>query len=189
MHRERGRTESEWLQGSAIAFCFLSRLLEHTDAQLDPTMVIRQDVSESPREVRVRCSVQTENPHPLFLLTNYISGSAGEGILTNWRTVENVLVVGTNTRGCMFGNVHIDIYLPNSGYNTAFGDSVALEDFICREGIGYDPDIWVPTEYALDLVLKMCDYYGLNDPDAVPLEPYGTLPEKVDLTDYAASQY
>ena len=178
-HSVRNRLES-----SNVDFRVLSRLNEYVDKQDFPETVISQKQTEYPRERIISFAEQTPNEHPLFVLTDYLSGSAGEGIITQYRTVENVLIIGTNTGGCMFSNVHIRIYLPNTGYNIGFGQHAKLEDFVNREGYGYDPDIWVPSEYALELTLKMCEFYGLQDPDAQPLPSYGELVERVSLSGY-----
>lgn len=113
-----------------------------------------------------------------------MSGSAGEGILTQYRTVENVLIIGTNSYGCMFSDVSIQLKMPNSGFGLNFGPICCLEDFVDREGIGYDPDIWVPSEYALELTLKLCEYYGLSDTDAEALPTVGLTPERISLDGY-----
>lgn len=172
-------------QGSNVLFSVFSRLNEYAVKQIFPEEKISLGITEYPRLCEITYGKQTKNKHPLFVLTDYLSGSAGEGIITSYRTVENVLIIGTNTNGCMFGNVQIGICLPNSGYWVGFGQSVSLEDFVNREGWGYDPDIWVPSEYALELTLKMCEYYNLSDPDATVLPEYGEIVERVNLEDYA----
>jgi len=172
------------LESSSVNFRVLSRLYEYARKQQHPEKDISQNRTEYPRERVISIGEQTPNEHPLFVLTDYLSGSAGEGIITEYRTVENILIIGTNTIGCMLGNVQIRIYLPNTGYNVGFGQHARLEDFLNREGYGYDPDIWVPSEYALELTLKMCAFYGLQDPDAQPLPNYGELVERVSLDGY-----
>lgn len=163
------------LNSSSVCFSVFSRLLRAARGD-------RQMELERTREVNI--AKQTKNQHPLFVLTDYLSGSAGEGIITAYRTVENVLIIGTNTTGCMFGNVELTVWLPNSGYGFSFGPHATLEDFQNREGYGYDPDIWVPSEYALELTLKMCDYYGLSDPDTTVLPNVGQAPARVSLDGY-----
>ena len=173
------------LASSNVQFTVLSRLNEYAYQQDFPDEItISQNRTEYPRTREISFAEQTPNEHPLFVLTDYLSGSAGEGIITQYRTVENVLIIGTNTQGCMFGNVQIWVYLPNTGYSIGFGQHATLEDFVNREGYGYDPDIWVPSEYALELTLKMCEFYGLQDPDAQPLPNYGELVERVSLSGY-----
>lgn len=170
---------------SHVTFDVQSRLHEYAFQQHFPEEgVISQNRTEYPRLREVSFAEQTPNEHPLFVLTDYLSGSAGECIIKQYRTVENVLIIGTNTAGCMFGNVQIQIYLPNTGYGLGFGNHATLEDFVNREGYGYDPDVWVPSEYALELVLKMCEFYGLQDPDAQPLPNYGELVERVSISGY-----
>ena len=176
-------TNDQRLNSSGVDFFVSSRLFEYAQNKLYGRP-IQQGVTEYSRERTITKGKQTPNDHPLFILTNNLSGSAGESILKQGRTVENVLAVGTNTYGCMMGSVELQIWLPNSGWYLGFGQCAALEDFVNREGYGYDPDIWTPSEYALELVLKLCDYYGLEDPDAEPLPTTGTVPERVDLAGY-----
>ena len=190
MNRFLGKKEANMdrefyrLESSNVNFTVQSRLNEYVRKQKSPERVISQTQTEYLRERIISFAEQTPNAHPLFVLTDYLSGSAGEGIITQYRTVENVLIIGTNTQGCMFGNVQIRIFLPNTGYGIGFGQHATLEDFVNREGYGYDPDIWVPSEYALELTLKMCEFYGLQDPDAQPLPSYGELVERVSLSGY-----
>jgi len=173
------------LASSNVTFDVQSRLHEYAFQQKFPEEgVITLNRVEYPRTREISFAEQTPNEHPLFVLTDYLSGSAGECIIRQYRTVENVLIIGTNTAGCMFGNVQIWIHLPNTGYGVGFGQAATLEDFVNREGYGYDPDIWVPSEYALELTLKMCEFYGLQDPDAQPLPNYGELVERVSLSGY-----
>lgn len=172
------------LDSSNVDFLVLSRLNEYAYKLDFPDSPISQNITEYPRERNISFAKQTRNEHPLFVLTDYLSGSAGEGIIIQYRTVENALIIGTNTNGCMFGNVQIRVYLPNTGYNLGFGQHATLEDFVNREGYGYDPDVWVPSEYALELTLKMCEFYDLQDPDAQPLPDYGELVERVSLDGY-----
>ncbi len=180
---ESGNKDMLQFDSSRVDFEVRSRLMEYADGRLLGSPISR-NVTEYPRERTIQQAEQTANEHPLFVLTDYLSGSAGEAIITEYRTVENVLIVGTNTRGCMFSNVQIKIYLPNTGYYVGFGQHAALEDFVNREGCGYDPDIWVPSEYALELTLKLCGYYGLTDEDAAPLPTRGEVPARVSLKGY-----
>ena len=168
---------------SSVDFFVGSRLWEHRQNHFNGGR-IQQGVTEYPRERNIAVGAQTGNTHPVFFLTDYLSGSSGESVITQCRTVENVLVVGTNTLGCMFSNVELPIYLPNTGFFIGFGQHAELRNFVNREGYGYDPDIWVPSEYALELTLKLCDYYGLKDADAAPIETYGETPKRVDLSGY-----
>lgn len=163
------------LNSSSVSFQVFSRLRRVAENSQQMTLARTRDIN---------IAQQTKNAHPLFVLTDYLSGSAGEGIITMYRTVENTLIIGTNTQGCMFGNVELTVWLPNSGYRVSFGPHATLEDFQNREGYGYDPDIWVPSEYALELTLKLCEYYGLTDPDAAALPDVGQAPARVSLGGY-----
>ena len=42
----------------------------------------------------------------------------------------------------------------------------------------------MPSEYALELTLKLCGYYGLTGEDAAPLPTRGETPTRVSLKGY-----
>ena len=63
--------------------------------------------------------------------------------------VENTLVIGENTAGCLTGNAASPFQLMYSRIEVSCGNMVTIfpeEDF--TEGYGYEPDLWCPAVWA-----------------------------------------
>lgn len=108
------------------------------------------------------------NSTPILLLTDSMSGSAGESIVTYCRTLDNCLVIGSPTRGAqLVGNVR-GWMLPNSGIGFQFGQALhfiySMENV---EGKGYAPDLWCNPKTSLQSVLNMVERYGLGSAEGV----------------------
>ena len=105
-------------------------------------------------------------PHEgtVFVLVNGSVGSAGEDFLLLLRTVENVVVVGSNTSGTgICGNVCYSFCLPHSGVSVGFGTKLNFSETLeNHDGTGFFPDLWVNPDDALDAVLRLCARYGLS---------------------------
>lgn len=83
--------------------------------------------------------------------------------MEHFRTLANTLFLGSETLGCNLVSNNINFYLPHSGLNLYFGTGLTMkEETVNREGVGYLPDLWVPSARALDLAEKMITYYDLN---------------------------
>ena len=80
--------------------------------------------------------------------------------------MDNVLLVGTNSRGCVLGGGGVYV-LPRSGIHVNSGDAAFIEHNCTSEieGLGWMPDIYVDGYLALDRAIAMYQYYGLL-PDA-----------------------
>ena len=109
-----------------------------------------------------------ENSTPILLLTDSMSGSAGESIVTYCRTLDNCLVIGGPTRGVqLVGNVR-GWTLPNSGIGFQFGQALhfiySMENV---EGKGYAPDLWCNPKTSLQSVLNMVERYDLGSAEGV----------------------
>ncbi len=103
----------------------------------------------------------------IFVLIDGNTCSAGE-IFANMLTMgKQVVLVGTNTRGCLnFGNIN-SVYLPNSGIRLQFGSQYSIDQSLEKtEGVGYFPDLWVEPEDSLDAVVRLCNYYGLLEEES-----------------------
>lgn len=108
------------------------------------------------------------NSTPILLLTDSMSGSAGESIVTYCRTLDNCLVIGSPTRGAqLVGNVR-GWTLPNSGIGFQFGQALhfiySMENV---EGKGYAPDLWCNPKTSLQSVLNMVERYDLGFAEGV----------------------
>ena len=109
-----------------------------------------------------------ENSTPILLLTDSMSGSAGESIVTYCRTLDNCLVIGGPTRGAqLVGNVR-GWMLPNSAIGFQFGQALhfiySMENV---EGKGYAPDLWCNPKTSLQSVLNMVERYGPGSDEGV----------------------
>lgn len=108
------------------------------------------------------------NSTPILLLTDSMSGSAGESIVTYCRTLDNCLVIGGPTRGVqLVGNVR-GWTLPNPGIGFQFGQALhfiySMENV---EGKGYAPDLWCNPKTSLQAVLSMVERYDLGSAEGV----------------------
>lgn len=94
------------------------------------------------------------------------TASSGETAVSNMRTLENTLFLGSNTSGCSLTPANINFCLPNSHLRVYFGTRLLLRDngenLDCR---GFLPDIWVPSNDAADAAERMISYYGLSGAD------------------------
>lgn len=82
------------------------------------------------------------------------TASSAESFIGYLRQLENVIFIGENSGGIgQFGEL-ARFVLPNTGLSVFFGTKLFLPpDFSLTEGIGFLPDLWVPTDQALDLSL------------------------------------
>lgn len=98
-------------------------------------------------------------PHDnlLILLSGKASASSAEDLIENACNLENVLIVGENTLGCMLANAGY-IELPNSKCGvTMSASSVFLrpDSEPSAEFRGFEPDFWVPADEAEELAAKL----------------------------------
>ena len=109
-----------------------------------------------------RDMVQVDGNGICFVLADRGTASAGEDFIQYFRTMDQAVIVGSNTYGAMLcGNVCV-FYLPHSGVPIQFGTGLSFTDSLeNRDRVGLQPDLWVPPEDALDAVLRMRSYYGL----------------------------
>ena len=105
--------------------------------------------------------------------------SSGERGILSIKQMDNALLVGTNSRGCMIGSYKA-YYLPNSKIVVSLGPSSFIEGNCTTdiEGLGFMSDIYIDGYLALDRVIKMYKYYGLEPDNGVDgLECWGeTIP-------------
>lgn len=110
--------------------------------------------------------VWQKNNVPVIVLMDDLCGSSGESTLNFIRTLDNVLVIGSNSSGYQLcGNSH-DYSLPNSGIQAYFG--VSPQYHFTSENVdfkGYEPDVWCDPKTALQSVLNMMVRSGLCTAD------------------------
>ncbi|MCI7203862.1 MAG: S41 family peptidase, partial [Oscillibacter sp.] len=109
-----------------------------------------------------------ENSTPFLLLTDNMSGSCGESIVTYSRTLDNCLIIGGSTRGAQIvGNIN-KWKLPNSGIFFQFGQAFHfIYNMENVDGKGYEPDLWCDPKTSLQAVLSMVERYDLGSAEGV----------------------
>ena len=91
----------------------------------------------------------------LIVLMDSFVGSSGENFVEYLGQLENVVFVGTNTRGCMLtGNLGV-FTLPNSKIGLSCGTKISIcENLSNPDGRGLMPDLWVRPDEAVDRAVK-----------------------------------
>ena len=108
------------------------------------------------------------NDIPVIVLVDDYCASAGERALNLLTTMDNVLVVGSNTDGCQLGGNNFSICLPNSGIRCYIGTELCfVNDMTNLDCIGYTPDIWCNPATAMESVLNMLKQYELASEETV----------------------
>ena len=106
--------------------------------------------------------------------------SSGEMACNYLSAFTNTLMVGTNTSGCVLAGNYIYAKLPKSGIILGLGTFCwdYPNDYykgMNPEGIGFMPDVFVDGKDALDLSMKMIEYYGIKkSKDTSSVKTYGT---------------
>ncbi|MCL2557446.1 MAG: S41 family peptidase [Treponema sp.] len=103
------------------------------------------------------------NENLVIVLVDYYVASAGEALAGYLRQLENVLFVGTNTRGVLVTGGVVRAALPRSGLFIQLGTSTLnlRPDLSPFEGVGLLPDLWVPPGESLERVLAFVERYGI----------------------------
>lgn len=98
-------------------------------------------------------------PHDtlLVLLTGKFTASAAELFIDMTYNLENTVLIGENTMGCMLGGTVVRIQLPNSKILAALSTNIVFppEDPNYFEELrGFYPDFWVPAGEAQDAAIQ-----------------------------------
>ena len=91
----------------------------------------------------------------IVIIDSYVM-SAGESFVRYLKQMENVIFIGSNTRGMgMVGNVG-SFNLFNSEIEVHAGVTIFMDtDMKNREGMGYMPDFWVDDSQALGIAVEI----------------------------------
>lgn len=108
------------------------------------------------------------NDIPVIVLMDSRCGSSGESALTFTKTMDNVIVIGSNSAGYQLcGNVY-DYSLPRTGITACFGVSISFYGSMGNVDYkGYEPDLWCNPKTALQSVLNMVERYDLGSAEGV----------------------
>lgn len=100
-----------------------------------------------------------QNTTKLIVLLDGNTASAAENLVLYLNTLENVVFIGTNTLGCFFSNANMKCILPNSEIEISYGDQLTFTNN-CIEGTGFQPDIWIGGQDALERTLAFLEKNG-----------------------------
>lgn len=100
-----------------------------------------------------------QNTTKLIVLLDGNTASATENLVLYLNTLENVVFIGTNTLGCFFSNANMKCILPNSEIEISYGDQLTFTNN-CIEGTGFQPDIWIGGQDALERTLAFLEKNG-----------------------------
>lgn len=111
------------------------------------------------------------NEIPVIVLVDDLTVSAAEEVVCYLRTMNNVLVVGTNTAGGQLAKERVRLSLPNSGINFDIGYGLQFaEKLEVIDGLGYMPDLWCTSDIAMSAAISLAkelqsgfDSYILKD--------------------------
>lgn len=108
------------------------------------------------------------NDIPVIVLMDSRCGSSGESALTFAKTMNNVIVIGSNSAGYQLcGNVY-DYSLPRTGITACFGVSISFYGSMGNVDYkGYAPDLWCNPKTSLQSVLNMVERYDLGSAEGV----------------------
>ena len=95
------------------------------------------------------------NDNLLVVLTSKRSASGAELFVDMTHNLENTLIIGENTAGCLQGTGGMVLTLPNSRLKFSCGIAVNLwpDDYFV-EGYGLEPDLWCPAVYAEEAAIN-----------------------------------
>lgn len=108
-----------------------------------------------------------DNKNNIILLVDNNVGSSGELAYSDFASINNTLIVGTNTIGCSLAGDCVEICLPNSGIYFSLGRNFFYfyknqYKGMGPEGIGFFPNVYVNGTEALELTMKMIDFYNIE---------------------------
>ena len=135
-------------------------------------------------ETRKADGTYAENKNLFVYLIDKNVCSAGERGILSIRQMDNALIIGTNSRGCIVTGCTC-YYLPNSSIIVSAGDGACIEGNCSMEieGLGWMPDIFVDGYLALDRTIKMYKYYGLlPDANVNNLDTWGGIIPTFEIT-------
>ncbi|MCG8515810.1 MAG: S41 family peptidase [Halanaerobiales bacterium] len=104
------------------------------------------------------------NENIIFVLIDKGVASSAEDFVEQLKTLDNVVFVGSNTKGCTDIQDQLRVYLPNSNLSVYFGVGLVMikqyPHFI--DGVGYEPDLWLDNDDILERVIKLINRYDLK---------------------------
>jgi len=104
-----------------------------------------------------------QNDTPIFVIIDRGCGSSGEWFTSHLSRLDNIVIVGENTKGMTIGGNQCTVILPVSRYKATFSVGVSVNsDLRDLEGYGLSPDIYAPPGEALERVIAMIRNYDIK---------------------------
>ena len=158
-----GNPTDEWVKN------FTGTLPEVREALAHRYSVLNSSNCQSEYDVEhIRSGKWLPNDIPVIVLVDDACGSSGEDSLRMLKTMDNVLVVGTNSTGAILGGNCVDINLPHTNIDASIGTMLmcpyTTEN---RDCIGHTPDVWCESDLALDAALELLVSSGVVDSQSV----------------------
>lgn len=96
-----------------------------------------------------------ENNVNVYILVDKNTSSASEFLAYYLKKLDNVIIVGTNTNGCLLTGNCNSAYLPHSNIPLYISHVIYMtKDFDDIEGMGLLPDLWIKPDQSLDRLIK-----------------------------------
>ncbi len=126
----------------------------------------RSTASPGWSEVRQTGAVRAASDPFIAVLVDRDTASAGESFVQCLRQMDNVVLIGVNTKGlCLTGTPGL-VSLPYSGVTLSVPTALRFTgDFTNVDGMGYFPDFWVHPDCALERTLKFMRRYLVKQTD------------------------
>ena len=117
-------------------------------------------------EVRQTRAVRAASNPFIAVLIDRDTASAGESFVQCLLQMDNVVLIGVNTKGlCLTGTPGL-VTLPYSGLTMSVPTALRFAGgFINVDGMGYFPDFWVHPDCALERTLKFMRRYLVEQTD------------------------
>lgn len=135
------------------------------DSQLNSVMAVRRNGA---CEVMRTEGTFSNNDIPIIILVDSCTSEFGELALLYAKTIENAIVIGSNTSGSQLSSDQQKICLPNSGVDLTIPASIKFYNNMDNtDGIGYAPDIWCNPETVMAALSNLLEKEGYAKPETV----------------------
>jgi len=104
------------------------------------------------------------NDIPIIVLSDDNCASFSEHAMLSFSTMDNTLIIGSNTGGGIISNSGNYLHLPNSKLDFQIGNTLNFNHGLDNlDGIGRKPDIWCDPQIAMQSVLQLLQKNALTD--------------------------
>ena len=144
------KSTEEWIKNFTESYSGLSYLMYYKESLLNNSFYY-QYFNTQKYELNY-----VDNDIPVYVLVDKNSASATETSIDLLRSVNNVILVGSNTDGALISGSSSEVYLPNSSLKMEIPADVTLRyDGEIQEAKGIYPDLWINPINSLKAVQKL----------------------------------